>query len=162
MFNVTLGKQYAVLNFAVACRETPVNLGRRRTARDEAMACGTLAQSGGEQAAEGQTARLSLAWPPSCDLRSLLNLCVEKRAMLDQPRKRRRQTRKRLKHQWPDFATLLTSCNQKPNARGKPHRSAKRAGYPQAELVGVGLTEKLGWGEKERPTRTNRPCLGGE
>ena len=125
MFNVTLGKQYAVLNFSVACCEAPVNLGRRRTARDEAMACGTLAQSGGEQAAEGQTARLSLAWPPSCDLRSLLNLCLEKRAMLDQPRKRRRQTRKRLKHQCPDLATLLTSCTQKPNARVNRRLTAK-------------------------------------
>ena len=45
---------------AVACSETLVNLGRRRTARGEAMACGTLANSGGEQAAEGQTARLKL------------------------------------------------------------------------------------------------------
>ena len=27
-------------------------------------------------------------------------------------------------------------------------RSAKRAGKLQAELVGVGLTAKLGWGEK--------------
>ena len=32
----------------------------------------------------------------------------------------------------------------KPNARGKPHRSAKHAGNPQAELVGVGLTKQLG------------------
>ena len=60
MFNVTLAKQYAVMVCALACRERVVNLGRRRTARDEAMACGTLANSGGEQAAEGQTARLRL------------------------------------------------------------------------------------------------------
>jgi len=60
MFNVTLAKQYAVMVCAVDCRETLVNLGRRRTARDEAMACGTLANSGGEQAAAGQTARLRL------------------------------------------------------------------------------------------------------
>ena len=60
MFNVTLAKQYAVMACALACRETPVNLGRRRTDRDDAMACGTLANSGGEQAAEGQTARLRL------------------------------------------------------------------------------------------------------
>ena len=32
-----------------------------------------------------------------------------------------------------------------PNARGKPHRSAKHVGYQQAELVGVGLTNLLGW-----------------
>ena len=62
MFNVTLDKQYAVVAFAVACRETTVNLGRRRTARDEAMACGTLANSAGEQAAAGQTARLRLGF----------------------------------------------------------------------------------------------------
>ena len=36
----------------------------------------------------------------------------------------------------------------KPNARGKPHRSAKHVGYQQAELVGVGLTNLLGWGAK--------------
>ena len=60
MFNVTLAKQYAVMVCAVDCRETTVNLGRRRTARDEAMACGMLANSVGEQAAEGQTARLRL------------------------------------------------------------------------------------------------------
>ena len=60
MFNVTLAKQYAVMVCAVACRETLVNLGRRSTARGEAMACGTLANSGGEQAAVGQTARLIL------------------------------------------------------------------------------------------------------
>ena len=62
MFNVTLDKQYAVMVCAVVCRETPVNLGRRRTARDEAMACGSLADSGGEQAAAGQTARLRLGF----------------------------------------------------------------------------------------------------
>lgn len=32
-----------------------------------------------------------------------------------------------------------------PNARGKPRRSAKHGGHPQAELVGVGLTNLLGW-----------------
>ena len=31
----------------------------------------------------------------------------------------------------------------KPNARGKPHRSAKHGGYQQAELVGVGLTDGM-------------------
>lgn len=31
------------------------------------------------------------------------------------------------------------------NARGKPRRSAKHGGYPQAKLVGVGLTNRLGW-----------------
>ena len=35
-----------------------------------------------------------------------------------------------------------------PNARGKPHRSAKHGGYQQAELVGVGLTKQLGCGAK--------------
>ena len=33
---------------------------------------------------------------------------------------------------------------EEPNARGKPHRSAKHVGYQQAELVGVGLTKLLG------------------
>ena len=37
MFNVTLAKQYAVMVCAVACQETTVNLGRRRTDRDEVM-----------------------------------------------------------------------------------------------------------------------------
>ena len=31
-----------------------------------------------------------------------------------------------------------------PNARGKPRRSAKHGGHLQAELVGVGLTKRLG------------------
>ena len=35
---------------------------------------------------------------------------------------------------------------KRPNARGKPHRSAKHGGYQQAELVGVGLTKLLGCG----------------
>jgi len=39
-----------------------------------------------------------------------------------------------------------------PNARGKPRRSAKRGGDPQAQLVGVGLTAQLGCGAKERAT----------
>jgi len=30
-------------------------------------------------------------------------------------------------------------------ARGKPRRIAKHGGHPQAELVGVGLTNQLGW-----------------
>lgn len=30
------------------------------------------------------------------------------------------------------------------NARGKPRRSAKHGGHPQAELAGVGLTNQLG------------------
>lgn len=34
--------------------------------------------------------------------------------------------------------------NQKPNARGKPRRSAKHVGHPQVKLVGVGLTDQLG------------------
>ena len=34
---------------------------------------------------------------------------------------------------------------KKPNARGKPRRSAKHGGHPQAQLVGVGLTNLLGW-----------------
>ena len=50
---------------------------------------------------------------------------------------------------------------EKPNARGKPHRSAKRAGNLQAELVGVGLTDTLGWGEKQPPVRTSKPCFAG-
>jgi hypothetical protein len=33
----------------------------------------------------------------------------------------------------------------RPNARGKPRRSAKHGGHPQAQLVGVGLTNRLGW-----------------
>src|SRR5690606_13133795 len=37
------------------------------------------------------------------------------------------------------------ACRQEPNATGKPHRSAKHGGNQQAQLVGVGLTEKLGW-----------------
>jgi hypothetical protein len=41
---------------------------------------------------------------------------------------------------------------KKPNARGKPHRSAKHGGNLQAKLVGVGLTEKLGWGAKWKRT----------
>jgi len=47
----------------------------------------------------------------------------------------------------------------KPNATGKPHRSAKRAGNPQVKLVGVGLTDTLGWGEKEQLVRTSQPCF---
>ena len=31
------------------------------------------------------------------------------------------------------------------NARGKPRRSTKCGGHPKAELVGVGLTNWLGW-----------------
>jgi len=31
------------------------------------------------------------------------------------------------------------------NARGKPRRSTKCGGHPQAQLVGVGLTNRLGW-----------------
>ena len=60
MFNVTLAKQYAVMVCAIGCHETLVNLGRRRTDRDEALACGMLANRVGEQAAAGQTARLRL------------------------------------------------------------------------------------------------------
>ena len=41
---------------------------------------------------------------------------------------------------------------RRPNARGKPRRSAKRGGDPQAQLVGVGLTAQLGCGAKERAT----------
>ena len=54
---------------------------------------------------------------------------------------------------------LLIQGNQKPNATGKPHRSAKHEGNQQAELVGVGLTEKLGWGEKDHVMRTSQPGL---
>jgi len=35
-------------------------------------------------------------------------------------------------------------CFVRPNARGKPRWSAKHGGHPQAELVGVGLTNLLG------------------
>jgi len=71
------------------------------------MANGTLAPRDGEQAAEGQTARLKLARPPSRGPRSLLNLCFEKRETPDYQGKQRWQTNKRGKHQWPDFAKLL-------------------------------------------------------
>ena len=36
----------------------------------------------------------------------------------------------------------------RPNARGKPRRSAEHEGHPQAELVGVGLTKWLGFAKK--------------
>lgn len=39
----------------------------------------------------------------------------------------------------------LDDAHSVPNARGKPRRSAKHGGHPQAELVGVGLTNWLGW-----------------
>src|SRR3990167_10409186 len=111
---MTAGYQVRWLATAPQCT------GRRGTASHKAMARGTLAPHLGEQAAEGQTARLKLAKPSSRDPRSLLNLCFAKRAMPGQQRKRRRQTRRRLKHQWPDFATLLTSCTQKPNDPVQP------------------------------------------
>ena len=34
--------------------------------------------------------------------------------------------------------------HERPNAHGKPRRSAQHGGHPQAELVGVGLTKWLG------------------
>lgn len=40
------------------------------------------------------------------------------------------------------------TCSKRPNARGKPHRSAQHGGNQQAELVGVGLTKQLGCGAK--------------
>jgi len=53
-------------------------------------------------------------------------------------------------------AFLYLSPNQKPNARGKgrPHGLAEASND-----VGVALTEKLGWGEKEQPMRASRLCL---
>ena len=56
-----------------------------------------------------------------------------------------------------DMNTAFKS--EKPNATGKPHRSAKRAGNPQVELVGVGLTDTLGWGEKDWRMSPNARCL---
>ena len=45
-----------------------------------------------------------------------------------------------------EYSWAETSKNKKQaNARGKPRRSAKHGGHPQAELVGVGLTAELGW-----------------
>lgn len=38
----------------------------------------------------------------------------------------------------------LVRFHAMPNARGKPRQSAKHGGNPQAELVGVGLTNWLG------------------
>ena len=43
------------------------------------------------------------------------------------------------------FSHTLLILKEGPNARGKPRRSAKHGGHPQAELVGVGLTNRLGW-----------------
>jgi len=42
-----------------------------------------------------------------------------------------------------------------PNARGKPRRSAKHGGHPQAKLVGVGLTKQLGWWQMRRISSLN-------
>ena len=42
------------------------------------------------------------------------------------------------------FSHTLLILKEGPNARGKPRRSAKHGGHPQAELVGVGLTNRLG------------------
>jgi len=70
------------------------------------------------------------------------------------------KTNKPWKHQWPGMRHIAdVQGNQKPNATGKPHRSAKRAGNLQAELVGVGLTAKLGWGEKKQLLRASKPCI---
>ena len=45
---------------------------------------------------------------------------------------------------------------ERPNARGK----GRPLGLAQAMLaVGVPLTKQLGWGEKDRPMRTSKPCL---
>jgi len=49
---------------ALACQRTQLSTGRRRTASHKAMACGTLAQLAGEQAAAGQTARLRICDAP--------------------------------------------------------------------------------------------------
>ena len=56
----------------VACHDTKRCTGRRRTASHKARACGTLAPHGGEQAAEGQTARWRLATLPGCQPPCLL------------------------------------------------------------------------------------------
>ena len=45
---------------------------------------------------------------------------------------------------------IRTAEKLRPNARGKPRQSAKHGGHPQAELVGVGLTNQLGRGAKAR------------
>ena len=37
-----------------------------------------------------------------------------------------------------------------PNAHGKPRRSAKHGGHPQAQLVGVGLTTQLGCADSKK------------
>lgn len=49
--------------------------------------------------------------------------------------------------------------SMRPNARGKgrPHGLAEASND-----VGVPLTEKLGWGEKEQLMRTSGVCLDGE
>jgi len=60
----------------VACHDTERCTGRRRTASHKAMAYGTLAPTGGEQAAEGQTARWSFAKAPGRELWRLLALCL--------------------------------------------------------------------------------------
>jgi hypothetical protein len=44
---------------------------------------------------------------------------------------------------------IRTAAKLRPNARGKPRRSAKHGGHPQAELVGVGLTNWLGWWQED-------------
>jgi hypothetical protein len=47
--------------------------------------------------------------------------------------------------------TLRIRMLEMPNARGKPRRSAKHGGHPQAQLVGVGLTKMLGWWQMLMP-----------
>jgi len=46
----------------------------------------------------------------------------------------------------------------RPNARGKPRRSAKHGGHPQEELVGVGLTNLLGWWQMFGLASPMLPC----
>src|SRR5690606_28338880 len=43
-----------------------------------------------------------------------------------------------------EIKRVATPCIRKwPNARGKPHRSAKHGGYQRQHAVGVGLTDEL-------------------
>jgi hypothetical protein len=54
---------------AVACHGTKLTLTAEGRAANDARACGTFAPLRGEQAAEGQTARLSQCDTPSCKTR---------------------------------------------------------------------------------------------
>ena len=71
---MAFGHDCGLPHCVVACHDTERCTGRRRTASHMAMACGTLGRNGGEQAAEGQTARLSLAKAPGRELRYMLML----------------------------------------------------------------------------------------